>query len=421
MSTPGAPNPGATEPRSRRAAEPPSRGALNRGALKRGSLNPRTAEPGAAGTRARNRGTPNLPTPWAATARAPLSCPNPGDTEPGSAEPRRYRTRRCRTWRCRTWRGRASLRVDGPYGAGRGGTVGTSRCAAAQAQPRPERGRSDRPIPGSVRACFTWNTVRTVECPPEPNRRPRWACRRSRRLAVRGLGDRPDAPASHETGSRSSSCWSGTGRGAHPNRSSPGLDAPAQRGQRRCEIAVCRWPSDTGTRRCASRVPASPETCPLPLRGLSAVLRDARPTPARRPLRHAGFGRTWVGGTDAPVGRPATVVRAAWQPHATHISPGDHDRAARGVTTILPVHGAKVSRAARFPVRATRSASASGRWSPERRRDGDRRRRHAGPATGDRSRRRCARPMFHVKPHGCGSTWNIAQPCRAAARSTSAR
>ncbi|ALE86068.1 hypothetical protein XF36_25440 [Pseudonocardia sp. HH130629-09] len=33
-------------------------------------------------------------------------------------------------------------------------------------------------------------------------------------------------------------------------------------------------------------------------------------------------------------------------------------------TTIPPGYGAKVSRAARFPVCATRSSSASGRWSP---------------------------------------------------------
>lgn len=142
-----------------RTPVPPSRGALSRGVPSRGAaeprgteprgVEPRSAEPGSAEARItepqglRTRGRRNQgaeprgtepTTPWPAPARAALSCPNPGDTELVSAE-----RRRCRTRRGRTSRGGPSLRADGPGGAGRV-VVGTSRFAAAEAQPRPERG-----------------------------------------------------------------------------------------------------------------------------------------------------------------------------------------------------------------------------------------------------------------------------------------
>lgn len=212
---PGVPNPGAAEPRGAeprvvepRRAEP-------------GSAEARIAEPQGLRTRGRRnqgaepRGTEPT-TPWPATARAALSCPNPGDTELVSAE-----RRRCRTRRGRTSRGGPSLRVDGPCGAGRV-VVGTSRCAAAEAQPRRRArpGQIDRhPAPRTrVSRGTPCRRSGAHRCPTD---RPRRAAVAPAVSAVRDLGDRPDAPASHETGSRSSSFWSGTGRGAHLNRSSP--------------------------------------------------------------------------------------------------------------------------------------------------------------------------------------------------------
>lgn len=234
---PGSAGPGGAEPRGAepRGAEPPvppSRGVPSRGAAgPRGTeprgVEPRSAEPGSAepqGRRTRGRrnqgaeprGTEPT-TPWPAPARAALSCPNPGDTELVSAE-----RRRCRTRRGRTSRGGPSLRVDGPGGAGRV-VVGTSQCAAAEAQPRPRArpGQIDRhPAPRTRVSRGT--PCRWSGAHRRPTDRPRRAAVAPAVSAVRDLGDRPDAPASHETGSRSSSFWSGTGRGAHLNRSSPG-------------------------------------------------------------------------------------------------------------------------------------------------------------------------------------------------------
>ncbi len=338
-------------------------------------------------------------------------------TEPGSAEPRRYRTRRCRTWRCR-----ASLRVDGPCGAGRGGTVRTSRCAATEARPRPGRGRSDRPTPGSVRACFTWNIVRTVGWP---------------------IGAEPPARGAHAVAPGVSLCVASTTARSRPRPTRPVLGRrPA--GAEPVVVRIRTGPPPDSTRRHSGdsrgarsrsaggrRTPVLggvPRVSPRrrrPVRSPSGRYRrssgDARPTPARRPLRHTGFGRARGVGRMRPSGDPPRWCVLPGSPTPPTSPPVTAIEPRGEWTTILPVHGAKVGRAARFPVRATRSSSASGRWSSERRRAGDRRLRHAGPAPGDRSRRRRARPMFHVKPHGCGSTWNIAQPCRAAARSTSAR
>lgn len=216
------PNPGCRTPGCRTPV-PPSRGALspglssrvalNRGALKRGSLNPRASEPGAAGTRALNRGAPNLrhrgrrQRGRRCHARTPatpnLSARNAGDAEPGEVEPREAGPA------C-VWTGPAGQ--DGSW---------WERAGAPRQKP------SRAPERGPVRS--TGTRLRALVFHVEhradgrvPTDRPRRAAVAPAVSAVRDLGDRPDAPASHETGSRSSSFWSGTGRGAHLNRSSPG-------------------------------------------------------------------------------------------------------------------------------------------------------------------------------------------------------
>ncbi|OLM11331.1 hypothetical protein Ae505Ps2_1455c [Pseudonocardia sp. Ae505_Ps2] len=189
------------------------------------------------------------------------------------------------------------------------------------------------------------------------------------------------------------------------DRSSPGLDAPAQKVQQRCEIAVCRWASDTGTRWCAPCVPASPETRPPP---------GSLGGPPGMPARHRCDGPCctpasavpgWAGRIH-PLGDSVTVMRAAWQLDATHGSPGERDRAPRRVDDDPSGARREGHRAGGAPSVDATVTDAAVLRVPLR-------------ATGPVARR--ARPMFHGKPHGCGSTWNIAQPCRAAARSTSAR